>query len=201
MPPSPVPALKLPDSPVSLRSSPPSAPLPGSCAGDSVNPSATSEGVPITFDPLPKQSVRTALILDRFSANCPIVYCSNDSFLSTTVVMGRSFFDFVTKKDESLVRSWIDAVKGWGVNERGQPSDGGFGFGKFHLFVQGRDSRCIVPSHFALKIAHVCSATDILNLRHHETAIVQHITQRREDILELHHLRPADPVFEIHGRL
>jgi len=156
---------------------------------------------PITFDPLPKQSVRTALILDRFSANCPIVYCSNDSFLSTTVVMGRSFFDFVTKKDESLVRSWIDAVKGWGVNERGQPSDGGFGFGKFHLFVQGRDSRCIVPSHFALKIAHVCSATDILNLRHHETAIVQHITQRREDILALHHLRPADPVFEIHGCL
>jgi hypothetical protein len=94
----------------------------------------------ITFDPLPKQSIRTALILDRFSTSCPIIYCSNDSFLSTTDIMGRPFFDFVTKRDEALVRSWIDAVKGWGVNERGQPSDGGFGFGKFNLFPRGRDS-------------------------------------------------------------
>ncbi|TFY71079.1 hypothetical protein EVG20_g1938 [Dentipellis fragilis] len=101
--------------------------------------SPTSEGV-IRFAPLPKQSIRTALILDRFSVNCPIIYCSNDSLLSTTTVMGRSFFDFVIKKDEELVRSWIDAVKGWGVNERGQPSDGGFGFGKFTLCLKGRDS-------------------------------------------------------------
>jgi len=72
--------------------------------------------------------------------SCPINYCSNDSFLSTTQILGRPFFDFVAKRDEPLVRSWIDAVKGWGVNERGQPSDGGFGFGKFHLFVRGRDS-------------------------------------------------------------
>ncbi|KAA1469723.1 hypothetical protein DENSPDRAFT_835381 [Dentipellis sp. KUC8613] len=101
--------------------------------------SPTTEEV-IRFAPLPKQSIRTALILDRFSVNCPIIYCSNDSLLSTTTVMGRSFFDFVIKKDEELVRSWIDAVKGWGVNERGQPSDGGFGFGKFTLCLKGRDS-------------------------------------------------------------
>lgn len=55
--------------------------------------------------------------------------------------MGRSFFDFVLRKDEDLVRSWIDVIKGWGVNERGQPSDGGFGFGKFTVLVNGRDSR------------------------------------------------------------
>jgi hypothetical protein len=94
----------------------------------------------ITFDPLPKQSIRTALILDRFSKLCPISYCSNDSFLSTMQILGRPFFDFVAKRDEPLVRSWIDAVKGWGVNERGQPSDGGFGFGKFQLYPRGRDS-------------------------------------------------------------
>lgn len=93
------------------------------------------------FDPLPEQSVRTLLILERFSLNCPVLYCSNDSILSTTNVMGRSFWDFVSKKDEELVRSWIDVIKGWGVNERGQPSDGGFGFGKFSLCVGGRDSR------------------------------------------------------------
>ncbi|TBU31838.1 hypothetical protein BD311DRAFT_77574 [Dichomitus squalens] len=94
----------------------------------------------ITFDPLPEQSIRTALILDRFSVNCGILYCSNDSLISTTVCMGRSFFDFVSRKDEDLVRSWIDVIKSWGVNERGQPSDGGFGFGKFSLLVRGRDS-------------------------------------------------------------
>jgi hypothetical protein len=54
--------------------------------------------------------------------------------------MGRSFFDFVIQKDEELVRSWINAIKTWGVNERGQPSDGGFGFGKFDFWPRGRDS-------------------------------------------------------------
>ncbi|RPD62248.1 hypothetical protein L226DRAFT_458116 [Lentinus tigrinus ALCF2SS1-7] len=94
----------------------------------------------ITFDPLPEQSIRTALILDRFSVNCGILYCSNDSLIATTACMGRSFFDFVSRKDEDLVRSWIDVIKSWGVNERGQPSDGGFGFGKFSLLTRGRDS-------------------------------------------------------------
>ena len=97
----------------------------------------------ISFDPLPEMSVRTALILDRFSRNCTVMYCSNDSLLATTTCMGRSFFDFVARRDEDLVRSWIDVIKSWGVNERGQPSDGGFGFGKFNLVVKGRDSRCV----------------------------------------------------------
>ncbi|EPQ51116.1 hypothetical protein GLOTRDRAFT_118143 [Gloeophyllum trabeum ATCC 11539] len=99
----------------------------------------------ISFAPLPKQSMRVALILDRFSMSCPIIYISNDSLISTTHAMGRSFFDFVAKKDEELVRSWIDVIKSWGVNERGQPSDGGFGFGKFKCCTQGRDSSIRSP--------------------------------------------------------
>jgi hypothetical protein len=102
---------------------------------------------PETFEPLPEQSVRTAFILDRFTVNCTIIYCSNDSLINTTDAMGRSFYDFVIKRDEELVRSWIDVIKSWGVNERGQPSDGGFGFGKFTLLVSGRDSRCVVRYH------------------------------------------------------
>ena len=94
----------------------------------------------ITFDPLPKQSIRTALILDRFTVNCTIIYVTNDKFVPTTSALNRSFFDFVAKKDEDVVRSWLDVIKGWGVNERGQPSDGGFGFGKFAFCPQGRDS-------------------------------------------------------------
>lgn len=95
----------------------------------------------ISFNPLPSQSLRSALILDRFSIHCTVLYCSNDLLLSTTKVLGRSFFDFVTSRTEHNVRSWIDVIKSWGVNDRGQPSDGGFGFGKFVLLLAGRDSR------------------------------------------------------------
>lgn len=100
---------------------------------------------PSTYPPLPAQSIRSLLILDRFSVNCHILYCSNDTLLSTTAVMGRSFYDFVVKKDEELVRSWVDVIKGWGVNESGEPSDGGFGFGKFTACPLGRDSSTQVP--------------------------------------------------------
>lgn len=113
-------------------------PRPGSPSG-----SPPHNASPMRFDPLPEQSVRTALILNRFSVNCNIMYCSNDSIISTTDVLGRSFFDFVMKRDEELVKSWIDVIKSWGVNERGQPSDGGFGYGKFSLIVKGRDSRWV----------------------------------------------------------
>ncbi|KAJ3800891.1 hypothetical protein GGU11DRAFT_334761 [Lentinula aff. detonsa] len=93
-----------------------------------------------TYDPLPSQSFRTAFILDRFSLRCPIQYCSNSLLITANNIEDRSFFDFVAIKDEPTLRSWIDTVKGWGVNERGQPSDGGFGFGKFTLLAEGRDS-------------------------------------------------------------
>ncbi|KAI9443535.1 hypothetical protein H4582DRAFT_2072567 [Lactarius indigo] len=149
MPPSPIQGYDSPE-PSSEVLDEPSESSPSSRATSNEAPSPTSsrasggsrtgsDGV-ITFDPLPKQSIRTALILDRFSLLCPIVYSSNESFLSTTDILGRPFFDFVAQRDEKLVRSWIEAVKTWGVNERGQPSDGGFGFGKFHLFPRGRDS-------------------------------------------------------------
>ncbi|KAI9460269.1 hypothetical protein F5148DRAFT_1217146 [Russula earlei] len=148
MPPSPIQGYDSPGSPSETDSATDDSASESSAGKDASSPTGSRpsggsrtgpDGV-ITFDPLPKQSIRTALILDRFSTSCPISYCSNDSFLSTTHIMGRPFFDFVAKRDEVLVRSWIDAVKGWGVNERGQPSDGGFGFGKFHLFPRGRDS-------------------------------------------------------------
>ncbi len=139
---------------------PPQCPTIPSSRSASPDPKRRDRSLAITFDPLPEQSVRTALILDRFSTKCNVFYCSNDSLISTTSCMGRSFFDFVSRKDEDLVRSWINAIKSWDVNERGQPSDGGFGFGKFNLLVRGRDSRCVrfadalrpvlEPCHFCL---------------------------------------------------
>ncbi|KAH7885455.1 hypothetical protein F5I97DRAFT_1937653 [Phlebopus sp. FC_14] len=116
------------------------SPIPGSPGEDCDNPKVSPPRA-ITFRPLPSQSSRSALILDRFSIHCPVQYCSNDHLLSTTAAMGRSFFDFVHPRNDEIVRSWIDVIKVWGVNERGQPSDGGFGFGKFGLLPKGRDSR------------------------------------------------------------
>jgi hypothetical protein len=94
----------------------------------------------LSFDHLSNKSFRTAFILDRFSMNCTIMYCSNDLLVSTTSAIGRSFFDFVVKREEEIVRSWITCVKGWGVNKSGlgQPSDGAFGFGRFVLLTEGR---------------------------------------------------------------
>jgi hypothetical protein len=164
MPPSPIQGYDSPGSPSETDSADESASEPASSptASRSSGSSRTGPDGAITFDPLPRQSIRTALILNRFSALCHINYCSNDSFLSTTEIMDRPFFDFVAKRDEVLVRSWIDAVKGWGVNERGQPSDGGFGFGKFHLYPRGRDS-----VYVSLRFATSIWQADFLHLRLH----------------------------------
>ncbi|GLB38650.1 putative PAS fold [Lyophyllum shimeji] len=94
----------------------------------------------ISFEHLPNQSLRTLFILDRFTMKGTILYCSNDLLVTTLSAMGRSFYDFVDEKDEEMVRRWIDQVKSWGVNDLGQPSDGGFGYGGFTLLTKGRDS-------------------------------------------------------------
>ncbi|KAF9016509.1 hypothetical protein BDZ89DRAFT_404765 [Hymenopellis radicata] len=94
----------------------------------------------ITYNHLPSQSFRTALILDRFTLRCNILYCSNDLLIDSGDSLGRSFFDYVSRNSETNVRDWINLVKGWGVNETGQPSDGGFGFGKFALLKEARES-------------------------------------------------------------
>lgn len=142
MPPSPIPSDMVagPASPTPSSSSWGSRSDRSDSPDGSRTPPPRAKSETITFDHLPSQSSRTAFILDRFSVNCTILYCSNDLLLSTIAAMGRSFFDFVAKKDEDIVRSWIDVIKGWGVNERGQPSYGGFGFGRFALIPDGRDS-------------------------------------------------------------
>ena len=73
----------------------------------------------LSFKPLPSQSSHSVLILDQFSIHCPIQYCSNKHLLSTTIVMGWSFFDFVAPWSDKIVRSWIDMIRAWGVNECG----------------------------------------------------------------------------------
>lgn len=92
------------------------------------------------FAVLQPQSARSAFILDRFTLNGTISYIFNDMLLTATDAKERRFFDFVSEEWEKDVSGYIDRVKGWGVNERGQPSDGGFGYGGFLLCRQGRDS-------------------------------------------------------------
>ncbi|KAJ7034015.1 hypothetical protein C8F04DRAFT_1221517 [Mycena alexandri] len=94
------------------------------------------------------QSLRTALVLDRFSINCTITHYSNHQLIApaaATPLRPRPFFDFVVREDEAVVRSWLATIKTWGVNERGHPSSGGFGYGRFLLCAEGRDSIASQP--------------------------------------------------------
>jgi hypothetical protein len=90
------------------------------------------------------QSCRTALILDRFSVNCTVTYYSNHRLVTPAAATTRTFFDFVALQDEAVVRSWLEVIKTCGVNDRGHPSDGGFGYGRFLLCPEGRDSMCVL---------------------------------------------------------
>lgn len=90
------------------------------------------------LDPMVRYSVRTALVLERFSKDCNILYASNHLVLKGSELLGRSFFDFVAPEDVDIVRAWIVNVKSWGKAETGQPSGGGFGFGKFTLCPRGK---------------------------------------------------------------
>ncbi|KAJ7845369.1 hypothetical protein B0H14DRAFT_2774393 [Mycena olivaceomarginata] len=95
------------------------------------------------------QSSRTALILDRFSVNCTVTYYSNHQLISSAAATKRRFFDFVARQDEAVVRSWLLVIKTCGVNERGHPSSGGFGYGRFLLCTDGRDSSASEPPQAA----------------------------------------------------
>ncbi|EJC97769.1 uncharacterized protein FOMMEDRAFT_149572 [Fomitiporia mediterranea MF3/22] len=89
---------------------------------------------------------RVAFVLDRFSTEVPIIYCTNDDIVPKPLVTGRSFYDFVAAGDEKRIRAAIDQVKTWGVNEEGSPSDGGYAFNRFHMHLKGRDRQLPDPS-------------------------------------------------------
>ncbi|KAI5984711.1 hypothetical protein EDD15DRAFT_2479429 [Pisolithus albus] len=122
--PSPMPPSPIPNIPLLLEGT-----------GETEDPNAECKDGILSFKPLPKQSARVGLILDRFSMH----------------MMGRSFYDFVSPKN---------ARRAWGINERGQPSNGGFGFGIFTLLHKGRDSRCaffqslIVPASLYSRVTY-----------------------------------------------
>ncbi|ESK82972.1 potassium voltage-dependent transporter [Moniliophthora roreri MCA 2997] len=139
---SPSPTEEPPLSPTSSAASP--KPAPQSSVAKLIADNSPSG---INYPTPPVQSSRTALILNRFSRECTIMYCSNDHLIDPPDKDGhlgwhhRSFFDFVSDSSTEQVKQWIDTVKSWGVNERGQPSDGGFGFGRFGLVRRGKATK------------------------------------------------------------
>lgn len=100
----------------------------------------TSESYAELFRDIPTPSKRTGLILNRFSRQCPVMYCTNDCIFNAAKLFNRSFYDFVSPAHEANVRQWIDVSKGWGVTDSGHPSDGGFVFGTFNICLEGRNS-------------------------------------------------------------
>ncbi|KAG8880383.1 hypothetical protein FRB98_005144 [Tulasnella sp. 332] len=100
-------------------------------------PSKPENAVPLAS--LPKLSIRQAIILDRFTIRATVLFCTNNMILDPQAVTNRSFFDFVSEQDEGLVRSWINNIKGSRI-EGGVTTDTGFGYGRFELCPQGRQS-------------------------------------------------------------
>ncbi|KAL5482737.1 hypothetical protein ACEPAI_9331 [Sanghuangporus weigelae] len=88
----------------------------------------------------PTSAKRVAFVLDRFSTQVPVTYVTNDDIIPRSLILGRSFYDFVTPGDENRIRKAIEAVKSWGANDSGGPSDGGFAFNRFHMYLRRRDS-------------------------------------------------------------
>ena len=123
----------------------------GSSPSPEASPKKETDELAQSFDRLtlrppakPEVAKRAAFVLNRFSIDVPIIYLTNDEILPRSVAVGRSFYDFVTPGDETRIRQAMDTVKAWGVNERGSPADGGFAFNRFHMYLRGRDSRCVL---------------------------------------------------------
>lgn len=94
----------------------------------------------LTAPTRPETVKRVAFVVDRFSINVPVIFATNDEIVPKSLVMGRSFYDFVMPGDETRIRQAMDMVKGWGVDESGFPSEGGFAFNRFKMCLKGRDS-------------------------------------------------------------
>lgn len=104
---------------------------------------------------MPTPSIRTGLILNRFSLTCPILYCTNACFIDPNLAQERSIYDFVAESDEDEVRHLIEIAKGFGM-EGGVRNDGGFAYGKFLLYPPGRNSSIVAGyvSHSYAQVAY-----------------------------------------------
>ncbi|KDN33676.1 hypothetical protein RSAG8_13228, partial [Rhizoctonia solani AG-8 WAC10335] len=85
------------------------------------------------------QFPRTALLLDRFTANCDIIHCSNNAILSETCVGARGgFLKYVVARDIVSVKTFLMNLKQSGIKVD-SPTNVGFAYHTFALCVAGRD--------------------------------------------------------------
>ncbi|GAB1517337.1 hypothetical protein RhiTH_000383 [Rhizoctonia solani] len=83
---------------------------------------------------------RTALLLDRFSADCIITHCTNNAILDNESCVERrgGLFRYVAPQDEAS--NFITRLKQSGI-EANAPTNVGFVYHTFNLCVAGRDSQ------------------------------------------------------------
>ncbi|KAG9103019.1 hypothetical protein FRC06_000467 [Ceratobasidium sp. 370] len=82
---------------------------------------------------------RSALLLDRFSTDCPITHCTNAAILDpeTCVDHPGGIFRYVAQRDEQPVRAFITSLKQSGIGA----GNGGFSYLEFTMCTTGRDLR------------------------------------------------------------
>ncbi|KAF8758820.1 PAS fold [Rhizoctonia solani] len=105
---------------------------------------------------------RTALLLDRFSADCIITHCTNNAILDNESCVERrgGLFRYVAPQDEAS--NFITRLKQSGI-EANAPTNVGFVYHTFNLCVAGRDSQasCAGPPNGAneIRVSAVGSAS------------------------------------------
>ncbi|KAH7340571.1 hypothetical protein B0J17DRAFT_704983 [Rhizoctonia solani] len=81
---------------------------------------------------------RTALLLDRFAADCTITHCTNNAILNNETCVQQSFYRYVAARDEASVRSFVSNLKQTRIDAN-IPMNAGFVYHTFTLCVRGRD--------------------------------------------------------------
>jgi len=84
---------------------------------------ATSVDQTIPVHNLPLPSVRVGILLNRFSADMPVMGCTNNRIINSDLVFNRSIYEVVEEPDVEPLKSTIEMVKNWGASD--EPGDGG----------------------------------------------------------------------------
>jgi len=85
---------------------------------------ASSVNQEIPIHDLPTPSVRVGLLLNRFSADLPVMACTNNQIVHSDLIFNRSIYEVAEEPDLEQLRSTIEMVKNWGASD--ESGDGGF---------------------------------------------------------------------------
>jgi len=106
----------------------PSPPTPG---GSSTRSTLTP--APDTPWELPKPSIRSFYLIDRFTDTSRVMYVGNDVVVSASRLEDQPFYSIIKPSDRPVVRKFIDTAKQWSPVVYNERRSGGHGYAKFSV--------------------------------------------------------------------